>query len=600
MKIKYLTKILNVLYKRRIVSLLVWSSLLLLAILMISFSMLSQTTSKQKLQARTQSGASSETPTRADYVAIARVLHDQIKEDGGQTPYLTIKGKKYQIRNFWKGNPTNSDTFNDVVFNEDEKELTLKFKDKTITEENLIAAYKLVNEAGIKLYDYLRPFLKHYWGPDWVTVQTKENQSVRIKIDELVLRHRQDLKAINKKILSGQHDYLKTTSDIIYQIVSDKISDQVKAITIWSVLRNFFKTKLWTPSQNQRPIDIEDQTYDFQLLFAARAKSEWVSLSQNAKDQITKLIRYDVKFNALKNALNINDNNLAEMRIAQILQAIRGNSGGNSPFILIENESYAVADFWRVDLQNFKTISFKSPSTTRLITKYLNNEITKHDLSLAYSNVQWQATTLWNYLRPFLKYYQGPDKISLFWAENSSLEVRMDHFKTGENYSLAKINQENRKDKDNPMFSAIAHGLYNTVTYKIVDQLKLRIVWSTLHHWFINKLWQPSRDANIKIKGADYDFNLLYKVAQAEWGEDYNKIPELAQNELKRLVSANVDFDDLKTALNAPVTTTSSQQNNQQKSTNQNLAIGLGTAGGVVALAGIGGFIYWFLKIRKN
>ena len=44
-----------------------------------------------------------------------------------------------------------------------------------------------------------------------------------------------------------------------------------------------------------------------------------------------------------------------------------------------------------------------------------------------------------------------------------------------------------------------------------------------------------------------------------------------------------------------PATKSSTKKNN-----NQNLAIGLGTAGGVVALAGAGGFAYWFLKIRKS
>ena len=69
-----------------------------------------------------------------------------------------------------------------------------------------------------------------------------------------------------------------------------------------------------------------------------------------------------------------------------------------------------------------------------------------------------------------------------------------------------------------------------------------------------------------------------------------------AKIELQKLVNGGASIKDIETYLDSL-----KRETEEEKSTkNQNLAIGLGTVGGVVVLAGAGGFAYWFLKIRKS
>ena len=83
-------------------------------------------------------------------------------------------------------------------------------------------------------------------------------------------------------------------------------------------------------------------------------------------------------------------------------------------------------------------------------------------------------------------------------------------------------------------------------------------------------------------------------------GEKNNNFTDLSPDaitQLQALLNRTVTSSEFKTALDAYW---KSLSENTDDSSNQNLAIGLGTAGGVVALAGAGGFAYWFLKIRKS
>ena len=81
-------------------------------------------------------------------------------------------------------------------------------------------------------------------------------------------------------------------------------------------------------------------------------------------------------------------------------------------------------------------------------------------------------------------------------------------------------------------------------------------------------------------------------------GEEYDIYIESNTNE--KFLLKNQKVQSNQDVLNQLKNYLANINNNQKTSKNQDLAIGLGTAGGVVALAGVGGFAYWFLKIRKS
>ena len=70
------------------------------------------------------------------------------------------------------------------------------------------------------------------------------------------------------------------------------------------------------------------------------------------------------------------------------------------------------------------------------------------------------------------------------------------------------------------------------------------------------------------------------------------------KSQLQTLVNDGVSVQQITTPLDNLVAKAEKDEAESKKK--QNLAIGLGTAGSVVALAGAGGFAYWFLKIRKS
>ena len=70
------------------------------------------------------------------------------------------------------------------------------------------------------------------------------------------------------------------------------------------------------------------------------------------------------------------------------------------------------------------------------------------------------------------------------------------------------------------------------------------------------------------------------------------------KSQLQTLVNDGVSVQQITTQLDNLVAKAEKDEAESKKK--QNLAIGLGTAGGVVALAGASGFAYWFLKIRKS
>ena len=122
---------------------------------------------------------------------------------------------------------------------------------------------------------------------------------------------------------------------------------------------------------------------------------------------------------------------------------------------------------------------------------------------------------------------------------------------------------------------------------------------------FLNQLKTDQKLTSLKINDQDYSFTSLLADAKKEFID----FSQDSFTELQNLVDQDISLEKLETAYQESLSSSQTQEpsestpetkSSSKKSTNQNLAIGLGTAGGVVALAGAGGFAYWFVKIRKS
>ena len=113
---------------------------------------------------------------------------------------------------------------------------------------------------------------------------------------------------------------------------------------------------------------------------------------------------------------------------------------------------------------------------------------------------------------------------------------------------------------------------------------------------FLTKLATDQKRTSLQIKDQNYSFASLIADAKKQFA-DFAKD---SLDELQKLIEGKIIVSQLKTTYQESLSSPSTENKSPtQESTNQNLVIGLGTAGGVVALAGAGGFAYWFVKIRK-
>ena len=122
----------------------------------------------------------------------------------------------------------------------------------------------------------------------------------------------------------------------------------------------------------------------------------------------------------------------------------------------------------------------------------------------------------------------------------------------------------------------------------------LDTLWTDIVELFEQKGYSFSGDL-ITIKGKDYSFRLI-GIAIGDINQKNSagsSLDTALKDELQSLINDDVTAKDIGIYLD-------SLETKEDKDTNQNLAIGLGTAGGVIVLAGAAGFVYWLIKIRKS
>ena len=233
------------------------------------------------------------------------------------------------------------------------------------------------------------------------------------------------------------------------------------------------------------------------------------------------------------NSLQLSTQKTNAMTIATYLHDARGTNGGSVPYIRIDGTRYSIKDFWKFDPKkptSINEISFEG-NANELITKYSNYEITEEKIKNAYKDVNDGGGTLWNYLRPFLQYYYGPNHVAVSIKSGegiANLLVGFGDFKLGKDLELTKINVDGRAANvsENSYLKTITHGLYNAVTYKNVEEVKQIFIWHILRYWLA---WKYSQnDQQVDIAGKKYDFNLLFS-ARSE--STYAKLSAEVKNE---------------------------------------------------------------------
>ena len=146
------------------------------------------------------------------------------------------------------------------------------------------------------------------------------------------------------------------------------------------------------------------------------------------------------------------------------------------------------------------------------------------------------------------------------------------------------------KNKLQSLVSAdVQHQIFKTSLVTINNQ-KLDNFWTQLKKILNQPEFSKRKDTSIKIKNKSYDLKLLFAAAKEKGDVKGSALPLDTKLQLQELLNDQVTSKIVENQLLAF---------NQVEKEKENLVIGLATGGGILFVAGVGGFLYWFFKIRK-
>ena len=213
------------------------------------------------------------------------------------------------------------------------------------------------------------------------------------------------------------------------------------------------------------------------------------------------------------------------------------------------------------------------------------------------------------------------EKLDAFWSEiKSELKTKYAYLSktsiliNGNNYNLEPLfvavkNEysvlgsqlsDPAKNKLQSLVSAgVQHQIFKTSLVTINNQ-KLDNLWTQLKKILNQPEFDKWKNTSIKIKNKSYDLKLLFDAAKEKGDVKGSALPLDVKLQLQELVNDQVTFKMIENQLLA-LNQAEAEKNKQakEKQQSQALTIGLATGGSVLVVAGLGGFLYWFFKIRK-
>ena len=348
------------------------------------------------------------------------------------------------------------------------------------------------------------------------------------------------------------------------------------------------------PTVTQLPL--KGQKYDLNQLIAARDKlleDDFETSQESAFNQVKALFSNQIYASHIIQAINqltkyrAIKNFLTQMSTDQKLTSLQ-----------IQNTNYSFTSLFTDLAKDFA--DFSSNALVQL-QALVDDKIDVNQLDTTYQNTI-ALIDLWNEIKDELNAYPGAvfnEEIAV--SDKGTFTIN--HLLSEKNDNFIDLSSDARSQLQALLNAKVANGELGTaLTTHNNNNNNLNTLWTALKTALASYTGTNPGDRDITISDKPYRLNLLVankKLATA--GSDLT--PEQGKDQLQALINNQVTAQDVKTALDAyqeslpsPATETKSPT---QESTNQNLAIGLGTTGGVVVLAGAGGFAYWFFKIKK-
>ena len=511
---------------------------------------------------------------------------------------IKIDGKDYDLT------PLLTAAKDDVEYAKKGSELSAEAKDKLQKlVDDVVIPQKFKDASAKTALDFL-------WSEIKSELKTLSKNSIKIDgkdydLTPLLNAAKDDVEYAKKgsELSAEAKDKLqKLVDDVVIPQKFKDASAKTALDFLWSEIKSELKTKYSHLSKTLIKIDGKD--YDLTpLLNAAKDDVEYAKkgseLSAEAKDKLQELVNDVVIPQKFKDASAKTALDLLWSEIKSELKTLSKNS------IKIDGKDYDLTPLLNAakdDVEYAKKGSELSAEAKDKLQKLVNDVVIPQKFKDA--SAKTALDLLWSEIKSELK---KPDYASLVKTpilingDNYNLEPLLTAAKNDVQYE--KKGSElpaPAKNKLQSLVSAdVQHQIFKTSLVTINNQ-KLDNLWTQLKKILNQPEFSKWKDTSIKIKNKSYDLKLLFAAAKEKGDVKGSALPLDVKLQLQELVNDQVTFKMIENHL--PALNQAEAENNKQakeKQQSQDLTIGLATGGIVLVAAILGGFLYWFFRIRK-
>ncbi len=346
---------------------------------------------------------------------------------------------------------------------------------------------------------------------------------------------------------------------------------------------------------NEKGSELEQKVKDrlLSIFNWARRKDKTGVLAFLLENQLDFLWEQKLKWNSLVDAsIGENQDALLNPKYAYLAKtpiSIKKEVYESLEPLFIAAKRFGVLETW----EEFAKI--KIPGFKKMIRDFYFFPIEESDINAAFAAADAKnkpkLNNLWTAIKDELK---KPEYVYLVKTpilinnENYDLELLFEVAQssfTGNGYTLPLA----AKIKLQDLVNANIDGEKFKVALTAINNQKLDDLWTQLKKVFNQPEFSKWKNTSIKIKNKNYDLSLLF-AAKEKADVKGSVLPLDTKLQLQELLNDQVTS---KMVENQLLTL------NQAEKEKENLVIGLATGGGVLVAAGLGGFLYWFFRIRK-
>ena len=409
---------------------------------------------------------------------------------------------------------------------------------------------------------------------------------------------------------SGLFVFASPSSPVVFEVQPQPLSNEQKQDCTWKWIKSELRNRYtyldfpsdWKPlldaahsdDYNEKGSELEQKVKDRLLAIFnwARRKDKTGVLAFLLENQLDFLWEQKSKWNSLVDAsIGENQDALLNPKYAYLAKtpiSIKKEVYESLEPLFIAAKRFGVLETW----EEFAEI--KIPGFKKMIRDFYFFPIEESDINAAFAAADAKNKPKLNNLWSGIKdEFKKPEHVYLVKTpilindENYDLELLFEVAQssfTGNGYALPLAAKIKLQDLVNANIDG--ENFKDALT---ANNQKLDHLWTQLKKVFNQPEFSKWKNTSIKIKNKNYDLSLLF-AAKEKADVKGSVLPLDTKLQLQELLNDQVTSKMVENQLLAL---------NQAEKEKENLVIGLATGGGVLVAAGLGGFLYWFFRIRK-